>query len=84
MQLFIHYVRAHGPRAYAFFNIAGKPPDEHEKASAFEGNVRKIERLPTSMELEQQVRPFTRDVQKVGRNEPCPCGSGKKFKHCHG
>jgi preprotein translocase subunit SecA len=20
----------------------------------------------------------------VGRNEPCPCGSGKKFKHCHG
>ena len=24
------------------------------------------------------------DGQKVGRNEPCPCGSGKKFKHCHG
>jgi uncharacterized protein len=23
-------------------------------------------------------------VQKVGRNEPCPCGSGKKYKHCHG
>jgi preprotein translocase subunit SecA len=22
--------------------------------------------------------------QKVGRNEPCPCGSGKKYKHCHG
>ena len=21
---------------------------------------------------------------KVGRNDPCPCGSGKKFKHCHG
>jgi preprotein translocase subunit SecA len=21
---------------------------------------------------------------RVGRNEPCPCGSGKKFKHCHG
>jgi preprotein translocase subunit SecA len=21
---------------------------------------------------------------KVGRNKPCPCGSGKKFKHCHG
>jgi len=25
-----------------------------------------------------------RNVQKVGRNEPCPCGSGKKFKQCHG
>jgi len=25
---------------------------------------------------------FRRDAPKVGRNEPCPCGSGKKFKHC--
>jgi len=25
-----------------------------------------------------------REHPKVGRNEPCPCGSGKKFKHCHG
>ncbi len=28
--------------------------------------------------------PFVRDGKKVGRNEPCPCGSGRKFKHCHG
>jgi preprotein translocase subunit SecA len=27
---------------------------------------------------------FKRDGRKVGRNEPCPCGSGKKFKQCHG
>jgi preprotein translocase subunit SecA len=27
---------------------------------------------------------FVRAERKVGRNEPCPCGSGKKFKHCHG
>ncbi|HEH9425116.1 preprotein translocase subunit SecA [Aeromonas sobria] len=27
---------------------------------------------------------FVRDEQKVGRNDPCPCGSGKKYKHCHG
>jgi uncharacterized protein YecA (UPF0149 family) len=25
-----------------------------------------------------------REVAKVGRNDPCPCGSGKKFKKCHG
>jgi preprotein translocase subunit SecA len=25
-----------------------------------------------------------RDAPKVGRNDPCPCGSGKKFKNCHG
>ncbi len=29
-------------------------------------------------------RPQTRKQPKVGRNEPCPCGSGKKYKHCHG
>ncbi len=28
--------------------------------------------------------PFVRGGRKVGRNEPCPCGSGEKFKHCHG
>ncbi len=29
-------------------------------------------------------QPFVRDVPKVGRNAPCPCGSGKKYKLCHG
>jgi preprotein translocase subunit SecA len=28
--------------------------------------------------------PFVRNLPKVGRNESCPCGSGKKYKHCHG
>jgi len=28
--------------------------------------------------------PFVRSEPKVGRNEPCPCGSGKKYKQCHG
>jgi preprotein translocase subunit SecA len=28
--------------------------------------------------------PFVRQERKIGRNEPCPCGSGKKYKHCHG
>jgi preprotein translocase subunit SecA len=30
------------------------------------------------------AQPYTRDMPKVGRNDPCPCGSGKKYKHCHG
>ena len=30
------------------------------------------------------VETFVREEKKVGRNEPCPCGSGKKYKHCHG
>ena len=39
------------------------------------------------MELEPRgpaPTPFVRAVPKVGRNEPCPCGSGRKYKHCHG
>jgi preprotein translocase subunit SecA len=30
------------------------------------------------------VAQFVRETKKVGRNEACPCGSGKKYKHCHG
>lgn len=33
---------------------------------------------------EPTPQTFTRDQPKVGRNEPCPCGSGKKYKQCHG
>ena len=32
----------------------------------------------------EKQTPFVRDVPKVGRNDPCPCGSGKKYKQCHG
>jgi preprotein translocase subunit SecA len=35
-------------------------------------------------ELAVSSKPFKRGGEKVGRNEPCPCGSGKKFKQCHG
>jgi preprotein translocase subunit SecA len=30
------------------------------------------------------IETFKREAAKVGRNEPCPCGSGKKYKQCHG
>jgi preprotein translocase subunit SecA len=30
------------------------------------------------------AQPVVRQSQKIGRNDPCPCGSGKKYKHCHG
>jgi len=32
----------------------------------------------------QQVQQVVRSQEKVGRNDPCPCGSGKKYKKCHG
>jgi preprotein translocase subunit SecA len=35
-------------------------------------------------EVKLDLAPVRREVPKVGRNEPCPCGSGKKFKNCCG
>ena len=32
----------------------------------------------------EESQPFVRGEEKVGRNDPCPCGSGKKYKQCHG
>jgi preprotein translocase subunit SecA len=32
----------------------------------------------------EPAQPYTRATEKIGRNDPCWCGSGKKFKHCHG
>ena len=31
-----------------------------------------------------QKGPYRRKEAKIGRNQPCPCGSGKKYKNCHG
>lgn len=35
-------------------------------------------------EYEEPIEPYVRPEPKVGRNDPCPCGSGKKYKKCHG
>ena len=50
-----------------------------EAASAITGD-----QPQEAAEEPEAAQPFVRDGEKVGRNDPCPCGSGKKFKHCHG
>ncbi|MGD2136822.1 MAG: preprotein translocase subunit SecA [Gammaproteobacteria bacterium] len=50
---------------------------QHAEASA-------MNEQPAGEAGEQEQKPFVRQGRKVGRNEPCPCGSGKKYKHCHG
>jgi preprotein translocase subunit SecA len=54
---------------------------ELDEAVASEGNGNGDVALA---EAATKKRPVTRPGQKVGRNDPCPCGSGKKYKHCHG
>ena len=39
---------------------------------------------PTGGQAPQQRQPIVNQQPRVGRNDPCPCGSGKKFKNCHG
>ncbi|MCP4284566.1 MAG: preprotein translocase subunit SecA [Gammaproteobacteria bacterium] len=57
---------------------------QHEEFSGFgEGEADAPANSEQDSEAEPQ-RPFVRPDRKVGRNEPCPCGSGKKFKQCHG
>src|SRR5690606_14823805 len=41
-----------------------------------------VQQRPQADEGAQQ--PIRRFGQKIGRNDPCPCGSGKKYKQCHG
>jgi len=53
----------------------------HDEASAMQDAAG--EEAPTG-EQQEQAQPFVRNGRKIGRNEPCPCGSGKKFKQCHG
>lgn len=38
--------------------------------------------MPGDVRSSQPVEPIRNMGQKVGRNDPCPCGSGKKFKNC--
>jgi preprotein translocase subunit SecA len=46
---------------------------------------RSVEDLATNTsESDLKARPVVREAPKVGRNDPCPCGSGKKYKKCHG
>jgi preprotein translocase subunit SecA len=34
--------------------------------------------------VQEEIKPYMRNGMKVGRNDPCPCGSGRKYKQCHG
>lgn len=64
----------------AFGTMAGAA-----QAQAGGGQGGAVLRSPGSPpQVAQQTRTVQRNVPKVGRNDPCPCGSGKKYKKCHG
>jgi len=56
---------------------------KHEEFGGFGDEPEAPEGLPETAS-DDEAKPFVRPDRKVGRNEPCPCGSGKKYKQCHG
>ncbi|MEM7096929.1 MAG: preprotein translocase subunit SecA [Pseudomonadota bacterium] len=56
---------------------------QHAEASALNEPGTDAPAAPAAAEPDK-VETFVREEKKVGRNEPCPCGSGKKYKQCHG
>ena len=53
-------------------------------ATAAPGAASRVSAASRPSGAQPQQQTVRRSVPKVGRNDPCPCGSGKKYKHCHG
>jgi preprotein translocase subunit SecA len=60
------------------------PQEVEQLLGPMPGTERKPQQLHTNKDDESGPKPIQREAPKVGRNELCPCGSGKKFKKCHG
>jgi len=57
-------------------DASGLPPEEETEFGGEPGQA--------AVAAKPAAQPYVRSGRKVGRNEPCPCGSGKKYKQCHG
>jgi preprotein translocase subunit SecA len=57
---------------------------EHAQAPALDAYEESLQAPEQQEEVATAEQPFVREGNKVGRNDPCPCGSGKKYKQCHG
>jgi preprotein translocase subunit SecA len=55
----------------------------HEQLSGYDHLARNMADQQAAAKTEK-MKPIVRETPRVGRNEPCPCGSGKKYKQCHG
>lgn len=76
-------------------NTDAETAEEQRRKSSMVGNVEYSHAQAASMALSATAdgdaenlaagsEPFERRQEKIGRNDPCPCGSGKKYKQCHG
>lgn len=59
-------------------------PEKHEDMSRYRTEKTDLSGNNTQAEAPQPKQAPVRAEKRVGRNDPCPCGSGKKYKNCHG
>ena len=65
------------------------PDNNINRESTFDGGIEEKSNFDAMSANNQQMKKSmgqanVKMTNKVGRNDPCPCGSGKKYKHCHG
>jgi preprotein translocase subunit SecA len=78
-------------RSQAEIDAAEERQREEEKQLTMKASHAETSAMAPAAESAEEPEPeqpkvetFIRNGRKIGRNEPCPCGSGKKFKQCHG
>lgn len=57
---------------------------QHAEMTALQADIPDVAVAEVEGQADSEAQPFVRSQPKVGRNDPCPCGSGKKYKQCHG
>ncbi len=55
----------------------------HEQAPSTSDIAREQQAAIEGSQADRKPEPIRNRDERVGRNDPCPCGSGKKFKNCH-
>ncbi|MBS6610529.1 MULTISPECIES: preprotein translocase subunit SecA [Peptoniphilus] len=84
-------VRAYAEEGFDMFQTMNESIKEDTVKMLYHvANPEKVKRVRVAKEVETvnpddgKKKPYVRKEKKVGRNDPCPCGSGKKYKNCHG
>lgn len=76
--------RIQQPETRTYTTSAKELQTQHQELGQFTNETASAQQQTQSATNSQQQTTVVRTMPKVGRNDPCPCGSGKKYKHCHG
>ena len=78
--IFKVHIRA-GERVRNVYNVSSQV---HQQLQGYDHLSQNLAEQAAASTAPKKLEPIRREEPKVGRNDPCPCGSGKKYKQCHG